>query len=59
MVKIYLILEALGWSDWIPQPVLGSGGRCAGQTGGEILPVHIYCNEENVMGWITPGFSSF
>jgi hypothetical protein len=27
-------------------PVLGRGGRWARQTGGEILPAHIYRNED-------------
>jgi hypothetical protein len=45
LVEIYLILEAPEWSDWMPWPILGQGGRCAGQIGGEILPAHIYCNE--------------
>jgi hypothetical protein len=39
--KIYLILEALRWSDWMPRPVPGQGGRWVGQTGGEILPAHV------------------
>jgi hypothetical protein len=44
--KIYPIMEALGWSDWMPGPVLVWVGRRAGQTGGRILPAHIYRNEE-------------
>jgi hypothetical protein len=59
LVKIYSILGAPGWSDWMPGPVPSQGGRRAGQTDGEILSVHVYCNEEKVMMWITPGFSSF
>jgi hypothetical protein len=27
-------------------PVPGQGGRRNGKTGGEILPAHVYCNEE-------------
>jgi hypothetical protein len=59
LVKIYPILEAPGWSDYMTEPVPGRGGRLAGWTGGEILPAHIYCSEEKVMVWIIPGFSSF
>jgi hypothetical protein len=44
--KIYAILEGPGWSDWMPGPIPGRGGRRAGQTGGEILPAHVYHNEE-------------
>jgi hypothetical protein len=40
-------------------PVSGWGGRRAGQTGGEILPAHVYGNEEKVTVWITPEFNSF
>jgi hypothetical protein len=46
VVKIYVILEAPGWSDWMPEPIVGRGGRQAGQTGGKIPPTNIYCNEE-------------
>jgi hypothetical protein len=35
--KIYLILEAFGWSGWMHGSVPGRGGRRARQTGGEIL----------------------
>jgi hypothetical protein len=49
LVKIYPILEAPGWSDCTPRPVPAQEGRCAGQTGGEILPAHVYYNEEKVM----------
>jgi hypothetical protein len=44
--KIYAILEAHGWSDWLLGPVLGQGGRQVGQTGGEILSAHVYHNDE-------------
>jgi hypothetical protein len=44
--KIYVILEAPGWSDWMPGPILGRGGRRVAQTSGEILHAHIYRNEE-------------
>jgi hypothetical protein len=59
MVKIYLILEASGWSDWGPGPIPGQGGSRVRQTGGEILPAHVYHNEDKAMVWITPEFSSF
>jgi hypothetical protein len=42
LVKIYLILEAPWWSDWMPRPVPGRGGRRAEQTSGEILSAHVY-----------------
>jgi hypothetical protein len=29
LVKIYMILEAPEWSDWVLGLVLGQGGRCA------------------------------
>jgi hypothetical protein len=44
--KIYVILEAPGWSDWMPGPVPGRGGRWVRQTGSKILPAHVYHNEE-------------
>jgi hypothetical protein len=44
--KIYSILEALGWSDWMPGPIPGRGGRRTRQTGGKILPAHGYRNEK-------------
>jgi hypothetical protein len=44
--KFYAILEAHGQSDWKPRPVPCRGGRRVGQTGGEILPTHVYRNEE-------------
>jgi hypothetical protein len=43
----------------MPEPIPGWGGRRAEQTGGKILPTHVYCNEEKVTVWITPMFSSF
>jgi hypothetical protein len=56
LVKIYLILGAPGWSDWVPRPILCWGGRRAGQTGGKILPAHIYHNERKDPVQISPGF---
>jgi hypothetical protein len=44
--KIYVILEAPRLSDWMLGPISGQGGRRVGQTGGKILPAHIYRNEE-------------
>jgi hypothetical protein len=44
--KIYAILEAFGWSDWIPRPIPGHGVRWVRQTGGEILLAHVYHNEQ-------------
>jgi hypothetical protein len=43
----------------MPGPISGRGGRRVGQTGGEILPAHIYYNEENVIVCITLGLSYF
>jgi hypothetical protein len=34
------------WGDWMPRPIPGRGGTPAEQTGSEVLPVHIYHNEE-------------
>jgi hypothetical protein len=34
------------WCDWMPRPIPGRGGMPAEQTGSEVLPVHIYHNEE-------------
>jgi hypothetical protein len=45
--KIYVILEAPRWSDWISGPNLGWGVRRVGQTGGEIMPAHVYRNGED------------
>jgi hypothetical protein len=58
-VKIYPILEVLGWSDWMSRPIPGWRGRRGGQRGGEIVPAHVYYNEEKAMVWITLGFSAF
>jgi hypothetical protein len=55
LVKIYWILEAPGWSDQMPGPIPGWGGRHTEQTGGEILPVHVYRNEKKVTVWISLG----
>jgi hypothetical protein len=44
--EIYVILETPGLSDWMPRLVLGRGRRRVRQTGGEILPAHVYRNEE-------------
>jgi hypothetical protein len=44
--KIYVILEAPRWSDWMPGPIPRRGGRQARQTGSKILPAHAYRNEE-------------
>jgi hypothetical protein len=56
--KLYAILEAPGWSDWMLGPLSGRGGRWVGQMGGEIWPVHVYRNEEEI-AQIAPEFSSF
>jgi hypothetical protein len=39
-------------------PLSGRGGRWVGQMGGEIWPVHVYRNEEEI-AQIAPEFSSF
>jgi hypothetical protein len=44
--KIYLILEALGWSNWMSGPIPSQGGRRASRTCDKILPAHVYHNEE-------------
>jgi hypothetical protein len=43
--KTYPILETLGWTDWMLRLIPDRGGRQARQTGGEIIPAHIYRNE--------------
>jgi hypothetical protein len=55
MIKIYVLLEAPGWSDWMPVPVPGRGGRRAKQTGGKILPAYIYRNKEERWCGLLPG----
>jgi hypothetical protein len=45
LVKFYLILEPSGWSNWMPGPISGRGGRWTEKTGGGILPAHIYRKE--------------
>jgi hypothetical protein len=35
-----------GWSDWMPMPIPGWGGRRAEQIGSKILAAHVYRNEE-------------
>jgi hypothetical protein len=59
LVKIYPILKAPGWSDWVSRPIPSWGGRHAEQTSDEIQLTHIYCNEEKATVWITPRFRSF
>jgi hypothetical protein len=59
LVKIYSILEAPGWSDWVLGLISGREGRRVGQIGDEILLAHVYRNEEKVTMWITPRFSFF
>jgi hypothetical protein len=44
--KILAILEAPGWSDWMPGLIQGRRGSQVGQSGGEIMPAHIYRNEK-------------
>jgi hypothetical protein len=44
--RAYLLLKALGQGNLMAGPVLGQGGRQNGQTGGEVLPAHIYHTEE-------------
>jgi hypothetical protein len=39
----------------MPGPVSGRGGRRAEQTVGEILPTHVYCNEEEIWCGLLPG----
>jgi hypothetical protein len=43
--KIFVILEAPGWSDWMSGPIPGQGGRQVRQTC-EIMSAHVYHNEE-------------
>jgi hypothetical protein len=43
--RAYSLLKAPGQGNWMPEPVPGRGGRQNGQTGGEILPAHVYHNE--------------
>jgi hypothetical protein len=59
VLKIYPILEPPEWSDCFSEPISGRGGRRARQTGGEIMPAHVYFNKEKATMWITPGFSYF
>jgi hypothetical protein len=56
LVKIYPILEAFGWSNWMLGPILSRRGRQAEQTGGEKLPAHIYRMERKGTVWISPEF---
>jgi hypothetical protein len=44
--RAYSVLKAPERGVWMPGPVLVWGGRQNGQTSGEILPTHMYCNEE-------------
>jgi hypothetical protein len=55
----YPLLEAPGRGDWLPGLVSGQGGRRNGQTDGEILPAHIYQNEEKRMCGLLSGFILF
>jgi hypothetical protein len=52
-------LKALGWSDWMSRSIPGRGGRRNGKTGGEVMPFHVYHNEERGTVRITLGFSYF
>jgi hypothetical protein len=42
----YLLMKAPRRVDWTPRPISGRGGRQNGQTGGEIIPAHIYHREK-------------
>jgi hypothetical protein len=53
--KIYVIMEAPGWSNWMPETVPGRGGRRVRQTGGKILSAHVYHNEEERWCELLPG----
>jgi hypothetical protein len=53
--KIYATLEALGWSNWMPGPILDRDGRWVRQTGGEILHAHVYRNVEGRWCGLLPG----
>jgi hypothetical protein len=53
--KIYATLEAPEWSDWMPEPIPGQGGRRVRQTGGEIVSAHVYHNEEERWCRLLPG----
>jgi hypothetical protein len=53
--KIYMILEAPRWSDWLPGHVSGRGGRQVGQIGGKIHPTHVYRNEDERWCGLLPG----
>jgi hypothetical protein len=43
--RAYPLLKAPGRGDWMLGPIPGRGGRRNGQTGGEIMPAHVYHNE--------------
>jgi hypothetical protein len=43
----------------MPGPILGQGGRRNGQTGGEILPAHVYHNEGKRRYGLLPGLVHF
>jgi hypothetical protein len=45
--KIYSTLKTSGWSVWMPRPVPSQGRRHFRQTCSEILPAHVYRDEES------------
>jgi hypothetical protein len=51
----YLVVKTPRWGNWMLGPIPGQGGRWNGQIGGEILPIHVYHNEEKRMCGLLPG----
>jgi hypothetical protein len=49
VVKIYVILEAPGWTDWMPGSIPGRADRWRNPA------YHIYCNEEKRWCGLLPG----
>jgi hypothetical protein len=45
--KIYSTLKTSGWSVWMPRPVPSQERRHFRQTCSEILPAHVYRDEES------------
>jgi hypothetical protein len=55
----YPLLKSTGRGNWLLRPISGWGGRRNEQTGGEILPTHVYCKEEKQRCGLLPGLVIF
>jgi hypothetical protein len=57
--RAYPLLRAPGWSNWMPEPILGQGRKRNGHTCGEIWPAHVYRIEGRRRRGLLPGLVLF